>query len=176
MIVREYGEEYKKSMKYWIKNKLKVCLAKQQRKFLIRCRSYDVIPQHIYNMKFAATIQDIKLNMKYRNLKKNVLRKLLNLKIKDIHSQLSFLMRRLEHIEKFMSAKLLVNLLTNFFESNKNRIQNYNMETKIKLINKFDKIRTQQNFFYSNFFKMDMSKWVINSCSKEIPVEGLQQS
>jgi len=63
-----------------------------------------------------------------------------------------------ERIEEFLSAKIPINLLTNFFESNKNRIQNYNNEIKIKLINKFNRIRTQQNSFYNNFFKMDMSK------------------
>jgi len=46
---------------------------------------------------------------------------------------------------------------------------NYNHEIKIKLINKFNRIRTQQNSFYNNFFNIDMSKWIINSCSKKIP-------
>jgi len=64
---------------------------------------------------------------------------------------------------------IFTDLLTNFFESNKNRIQYYSHEIKIKLINKFNRIRTQQNSFYDNFFKIDMSKWVINSCSKKIP-------
>jgi len=169
MVVRKYGEEYKRSLKDWIKNKYKICLVKQQRKFLIRCRSFDVVPQHIYKMKFSAMIQDIRLNAKYRNLKTNFQRKLLNLEIKNIHSQLRFLMRKLERVEEFLDAKLPTDLLTNFFESNKNRIQNYNNEIKMKLINKFDRIRTQQNSFYDNFFKIDMSKWVINVCSKKIP-------
>jgi len=169
MVERKFGEEYKMSLKSWIKNKYRISIVKQQRKFLIRCRSFDVVPQHIYNMKFAATIQDRRLNTKYRKLKTDFQRRLLNLEIKNIHSQLRFLIRRLEGIEEFLRAKLPTDLLKNFFESNKNRIQNYNHEIKIKLINKFNKIRTQQSSFYNNFFKMDMSKWVMNVSSRKIP-------
>jgi len=38
-------------------------------------------------------------------------------------------------IEKYLHSKLPMELLKNFFESNRKRIINYNKEIKIKLIN-----------------------------------------
>jgi len=78
-------------------------------------------------------------------------------------------MLKIEGIEKYLRSKLPIELLRNFFESNRNRIINYNNEIKIKLINKFNKTKWYQNNSYNNFFNMDKSKWIINNCSKAIP-------
>jgi len=169
MVSKKFGETYKKSLKSWIRIKFKICLVKQQRRFLIRCRSFDVVPPHIYNLKFNVTLKDFQLDRKYYNLKKNFQKKLLNLEIKDIHSQINYLMLKVENIEKFLSSRLPCDLLKRFFESNCNRFQKYNREIKEKLVNKFNKIRSYQNTYYNNFFNMDKSKWIINYSSKEIP-------
>jgi len=43
----------------------------------------------------------------------------LNLKIKDIHCELNYLMLKLDKIEKDLCSELLMELLKNFFESNR---------------------------------------------------------
>jgi len=65
MISKKFSETYKKN---WIRYKYKICLTKQQRNFLIKCRSFDLIPPHIYNVKFI--LKDFRLNKKYFNAKK----------------------------------------------------------------------------------------------------------
>jgi len=120
-------------------------------------------------MKFNVTLKDFHLNKKFYSLKENFQRKLLNLEIKDIHSQINYLMSRLESIEKSLNSKLPSDLLKRFFESNHNRCLKYNSEIKEKLINKFNRLRSYQNLRYNNFFDMDRSKWIINNSSKEIP-------
>jgi len=169
MVSRKFGEIYKISLKSWIRIKFKICLVQQQRRFLIRCRSCDLVSPHIYNSKFNVTLKDCQLNRKYYNLKKNVHKKLLNLEIKDIHSQINFLILKVQSIEEFLSFKLPSDLLKCFFESNHNRFQKYSREVKERLIKKFNKIKSYQNTRYNNFFNMDKSKWIINYSSKEIP-------
>jgi len=93
-VFKKFGETYKKSLKNWIKNKFKICVIIQQRKFLLKCRlfdMFDMLPSHIY-LKFTVTLHNFQLNRKYSSLKKSYQRRLLNLKIKDIHCQLNYLM------------------------------------------------------------------------------------
>jgi len=122
---RRYGETYKRSLKSWVKNKLKMCAVKQQRRFLTKCRSSNVLPQHIYNMKFSVIIRNAQLSNKYARLKKCYQRRLLNLEIKDKHGQINYLTIKIEKIEEILRFKLPVDLLKNFFESNGNKINKY---------------------------------------------------
>jgi len=154
MVTRRYGETYKRSLKGWVKNKFKICAVKQQRRFLIKCRSSDLLPQHIYNMKFSVIIRNAQLNNKYARLKKCYQRRLLNLEIKDIHGQINYLSTKIEKIEEILRSKLPVDLLKNFFESNRNKINKYDNEMKMKLENKFNKIQTLQNIRFNNFFNI----------------------
>jgi len=95
----------------------KIIQALQQRKFLIKCRKMDLLPPHIYNIRFVASLRSSQLNRKYISLKKNYQKRLLNLEIKDIHSQLNYIRIRLEGIERYLRSKILATLLENFFES-----------------------------------------------------------
>jgi len=94
-----YGLAYKRAMKGWIKNKLRMIMILQQRKFLLKCRQYDVLPPHIYNIKFTTNIKNFQLNKKSHNLKKSYQRRLLNLEISDIHSEIMSLKRKIQDIE-----------------------------------------------------------------------------
>jgi len=169
MISRKYGETYRKSLKEWINYKLKICLAKQQRLFLIRCRSYDLLPPHIYNCRFYVTLKDFRVNMRFGRLKNNFQRTLLNLEIKDIHCKINFLTSKVVNIERYLRAGLPVDLLKNFYDSNNNKLRHYNGKVSVKLRNKFNKINSFQNSEYNNFFNIDNSKWVVNNSNKVIP-------
>jgi len=141
----------------------------QQRKYLIKCRQFDVLPSHIYNIKFSATVRSFQVNRKCSNLKKSFQRKLLNLEIKDIHNQIKYLKSKIERMEEYLDSKLPSDILSNFYESNNNKINRHSNKVKTKLINKFNKIKGLQNEALNNFCKMDKSKWIINNSSKMIP-------
>jgi len=124
---------------------------------------------NIYNMKFSVIIRNAQLSNKYARLKKCYQRRLLNLKIKDIHGQINYLTIKIEKIEEILRSKLPVDLLKNFFESNGNKINKYDNEMKMKLENKFNKIKILQNNRFNNFFNIDKSKWIVNNTNKVIP-------
>jgi len=169
LISKEYGESTKRLLRNWVRNKFKTYITQEQRKFLIKCRSTDVMPSHIYNMRFPATIQNNRVNRKYMKLRKSYQKRLLNMEIKDIHSQISKLKQIAWRIEEDLRYKIPVYKLNNFFESNKNKFNNCKFKTKVKLINKYNRLKYQQLDSYKKFFEFDNSKWIINNCSIEIP-------
>jgi len=164
----KFGEICKKHLKDWISYKLKVCDAKQQRRFLIRCRSWDLVPPNIYNLRCNITISDIGMKRKHEILRKKFLSKLLNLEIRDIHFKISLLLSNLKNVEKELSSMLPLQLLSNFYDSNKNKIHNHNVRCKTKLIKKFEKTRITQNIDFNNLFGTDNSKWIVNFSNKNI--------
>jgi len=161
--------ENPRTMKSWLKNKFKIIQALQQRKLLIKCRKMDLLPSHIYNIKFVASLRSSQLNRKYTSMKKNYQRRLLNLKIKDIYSQVNYIGRRLEGIERYFRSRIPINLIENFFESNNNKFSNYNKVIKTKLINKINKIKIRGHENINNFCNKDISKWIVNNSDKELP-------
>jgi len=110
------------SMKAWVKKNLKMMEITQQRKFLLKCRQFDVLPPHIHNIKFYATIRHNQLNKKLHHLKKKYQRGLLNHEIRDIHSQLKVVNKGIESIERFLNRTLPSDLLNSFYESNINKL------------------------------------------------------
>jgi len=168
-VSKEFGEGCKKSLKDWINHKLRICRVKQQLRFLIRCRSCDLLPPHIYKLRINVSLKDFRVNRRYENSKNEFLRKLLNLEIKDIHVEFNHLMASLTNIEKTLSSMLPGDVLGNFYDSNSNRIRRYNLSSKRILIKKFNKIKLVQNTDYKNLFNFDNSKWVVNNYSKIIP-------
>jgi len=169
MVSNEFGVTCKKLLKDWIGHKFKICRVKQQLRFLIRCRSCELLPPHIYNLRIKVFFRDIRASRRFINSKNEFLRKILNLEIKDIHFEISHLLSRLNNIEKSLSCLLPADILSNFYDSNINRIRKYNTNSKLKSIMKFNKIKMSQNTEYNNFFKFDNSKWVVNNCNKIIP-------
>jgi len=169
LIERRYGVAYKRGMKGWIKNKLKLTMILQQRKFLLKCRQYDVLPPHIYNIKCTTNIKNFQLNKKSRNFKKSYQRRLLNLEISDIHSEIVSLKRKIQAIELFLNNKLPHDLSKNFYDSNNNKFNRHGLEAKKKLINKFKKINGIQNETLNKFLNIDKSKWIVNESSVKIP-------
>jgi len=129
----------------------------------------DLLPPHIYNIRFVASLRSLQLNRKYTSLKKNYQKRLLNLEIKDIHSQVNYIKIRLEEMEIYLRSKIPVNLLKNFFESNNNKFNNYNKAIKTKLINKLNKIKIWRHENINNFCNMDTSKCIVNNSDKELP-------
>jgi len=108
-------------MKDWIDCNFKLCLAKQQRRFLIRCRSHDIVPSHIYNLRVAISFNDFHRNKKFNNLRRNFQLRLLNLEIKEVHSRINGLKMKIENIEKLLRLKLPSDLVENFISSNYNK-------------------------------------------------------
>jgi len=95
--------------------------------------------------------------------------RLLNLEIKDIHSQISKLRQEAWRIEEDLRSKIPAHRLNNFFESNINKINNCKFKTKVNLKNKFNRLKSRQLDSYKKFLEFDNSKWIINNCSIEIP-------
>jgi len=59
-ISKRFGTRYVKLMKDWIHYNFKLCKVKQQRRFLVRCRSWDILPPHIYNLKIGVTLHGLR--------------------------------------------------------------------------------------------------------------------
>jgi len=169
MIVRRYGEPYKRALKGWIKVNMKLTEMLQQKKFLLKCRQFDVLPPHIYNIRFSATIRNSQLSKKSYDLKRNYQRRLLNLEIRDMHSQIKVVDNIIKNIERFLNSKLPLDTLSRFFELNSNRLSRHNFNVKGKLINKLNKINGLQNEDFNNFLNIDKSKWIINQSNSKIP-------
>jgi len=169
MISMKFGRASVEILKKWIDLKLKICDVKQQRRFLIRCRSFDLLPPHIQNLRLNILLKDHRVNRKFGNLRENFRSKLLNLEIRDIHFEIGNLMFKLRNIERVLYSLVPTKILDNFFDSNINRICRYNLSCKIKLINKFHRISAVRNDVVNNFFKADNQKWVVNNSSKTIP-------
>jgi len=93
----------------------------------------------------------------------------LNLEIKDVHSQIRFINKKLEAIERFLNLKIPHDLIRNFYGSNNNKIKRHSLEVKKKLTNKFSKINRLQNETLNKFLNIDKSKWIINESNVNIP-------
>jgi len=141
----------------------------QQRKFLLKCRQFDVLPPHIYNIRFSVTIRNVQLSKKSYDLKRNYQRILLNLEIRDMHSQIMVVDNKIENIERFLNSKLPLDTLRKFFEFNSNRLSRHYFNVKGKLINKLNKINRIQNEAFNDFLNIDKSKWIINLSNSKIP-------
>jgi len=135
----------------------------------VRCRAYDILPPHIFNLKIGVTLQDINQNKRLKNLKSKFQYKLLNLEIKEIHSQINFFKRKIEKIENILYNKIPKVIIDNFISSNDNRFSNYSSNIKVRLVDKFNKIRPTQNSIVEDFNKIDRSKWLVNLSSVDIP-------
>jgi len=166
----KYGRKSEMALKDWISLKLKICNVKQQRRFLIRCRSYDLLPPHIHNLRLNISMRDHRVNRRFGNLRKNFRLKLLNLEIRDIHYEIGHLMVKLKNLERLLSSLLPSDILNNFFDSNINRIRRHNLNCKTKLIDKFNKISSARIAEVNNFFMVDNQKWVVNNSNKIIPL------
>jgi len=124
----------------------------------VRCRAFDILPPHIFYLKIGVTLHDTNQNKKLNNLKSNFQYKLLNLEIKEIHSQINFLKRKIENIEIILYNNISKVIIDNFISSNDNRFINYSNNIMYRLIEKFNKIRLTQNSLVKDFNKIDRSK------------------
>jgi len=91
------------------------------------------------------------------------------LEIRDVHSQIRVVTRKIESIEGFLSSKIPLDILNEFYESNINKFNRHRMDAKRKMIKKFNTINGVQNKALNNFFNMDKSKWIINESNVKIP-------
>jgi len=107
--------------------------------------------------------------MKLNNMKSNYQHKLLNLEIKEAHTQINYLKWKIENIEKSLYSKILKVIVDNFVSSNNNRFSYFSRKVKDTLVNKFNKIRPSQNSIVEDFINIDKSKWLVNLNGKDIP-------
>jgi len=168
-ITREFGKGCKMLFKKWISHNYKLSTAKQQRIFLIKCRSHDVLPVHIIYKKWSITLRDYRLNRRLSNIKNDFHWKLLNLEIKDIHSQINFVKKRMVKIEDKLRSRIPKEIMANFIDSNYRRMRTHEWNIKTKLIKKFNRLISEQNSDLESFSSMDRSKWIVNKSSMAIP-------
>jgi len=165
----KFGATCKRWMKGWVKDKLKLTTLQQQRTFLLKCRQHDILPPHIYNIKFTTYLGNYQLNRKGLNLKSMYQRRLLNLEIKDIHSHISFLNKKIEVIESRIKSKLPDVIWKDFCISNNNKFKRCSSDYRNKLIKKFNNINGLQNESLYKFLNTDKSKWIVNESNIKIP-------
>jgi hypothetical protein len=169
-ITETYGYVITKKLKSWIRINIMICTAIQQLTFLLRCRHSDVLPPHIYNLRFHINFTSVNVKHKYNSFKNRYQKKLLTLEIKDINCKLKLLKKKIKEIEESLFLELPEALVVNFFKFNENKIINHNIKIKNKLIMKFNSISRKCNPFEDN----DYSKWIINISSKQIPDDVLR--
>jgi len=169
MITNKYGPTCKRWMKGWVKDKLKLTTLQQQRTFLLKCRQHDILPPHIYNIKFTTYYRNYQLNKKGRNFKSIYQKRLLNLEIKDIHGHIMFLNKKIEGTESRIKSKLPNVIWEDFCISNNNKFNRCNLDYRNKLIKKFNNINVRQNESLHKFLNTDKSKWIVNESNINIP-------
>jgi len=156
-------------MKSWITTKKRIFTSKQQLIFLLRCRKYDILPAHIKNLKTSVFFHSNSVNQKYYNIVRRNAFRLLNLEIKDINFNLNFLQSNIHNIEKRLSDYLPPELLTRFFEFNKQKLLTFNRIKKNDSIKKFYSLMRSNNLSLNPFKEIDRSKWLVNLSNKKIP-------
>ena len=107
----------------------KLTTAIQHKKFLLTCRTKDLIPKHIQN--FVSKLNNFSLSSnsvkkKFKFLSKNISRKILNYIIQDLHFNINFIEKNLKPLKSILKYNLNPTLLIKyfFFEKNKNRYNN----------------------------------------------------
>jgi len=144
-------------------------LQNQQLIFLLWCRRLAVLPTHIFNFKTHITFNSNCVRHRLKRYITHFQKTLFNLEIKDTNFHLKFFRSSIYIIERKLFESLPSNIVLDFFELNVNKIHTYNRRMKAKLTTKFSKLK--ERFFLNNnsFFYIDISKWIINLSSKQIP-------
>ncbi|XP_011866401.1 PREDICTED: uncharacterized protein LOC105561223, partial [Vollenhovia emeryi] len=164
-----YGYRSTMTLKAWLKINIMIATAHQQLTFLLRSRHFDILPTHIYKLRFDIKFVSKNVNYKYNNYKKRYQKTLLNFEIRDINCKLHHLQNRIKEIEKSLFLQLPETLVNDFFKFNRDKVINHNNKTKTALINKFNRILHKDNPLINN----DKSKWIVNTSKKQIPEDIL---
>lgn len=70
---------------------------------------------------------------------------------------------------RLFSSTLPRNLVKDFINFNQAKIINHNSIIKNRLINKFNRLKSEQMSDYKSFFNNDRSKWIVNLSDKQTP-------
>ncbi|XP_011861707.1 PREDICTED: uncharacterized protein LOC105558566, partial [Vollenhovia emeryi] len=169
LITKQYGRRTTGFLKTWLTTQMKICTQRQQLIFLLRCRRYNVKPPHIYNLQMYTAFHSYSVNRSFNELKSRTKKTLLNMEIKDMNYNLTFLRKENIKIETQIRFLLPNDIANNFFLMNKDKINKHDTETKNRLIKKFNNILNKYHTEYDSFFKFNHSKWIVNVSSKKIP-------
>lgn len=168
-ITNQHGHAATRLLKMWINIMMKISLLRQQRTFLIKCRRFDVLPSHIFNLRFHLSFTSNSVIHNFNTLKKRYQKTILNLEINDINCNLSFWLHQVNSIETQLQLTLPTSLITNFYNLNTIKITKYERQTKIHLIDKFNFILNKNNKLRNVFSNTDRNKWIVNISNERIP-------
>lgn len=139
-----HGESTTKLFKSWMKVNGQLALATSRRIFLLQCRSHEVFPKHIDNIKKQSKSSSFFskfANDKSKNYNLLMRKRLFKLDIKDIHFHITFLNKQLD---KLRSQILLCNVdnisVQKFFDLTELRSQNIHKESRFSLNKKLENI------------------------------------
>ncbi|XP_071577748.1 uncharacterized protein [Temnothorax nylanderi] len=167
-IYNQFGRRAVRLMKAWINNTLKICTARQQLVFLLRCRRHDILPPHILHMRLDINFRSFSVKRRFVGYGERYKKAILNLEIKDLNHHLNFLRSDIELILNDLFSLLPEQLLIEFFNSNSHKIAKHNDQQRHNAINKFNRISSKHNL-YKAFFDNDRTKWLINIANVNIP-------
>ena len=168
-ITINYGKNNTEALKAWINTNKKICTAKQQLTFLIRCRRHDILPTHIKNINLHVYFYSKSANQALVKLSTGLHHKILNLEIKDLNFRLKRLQNDVKLIENKLKNNLPRDLLNGFYEMNVNTLTIFMNNKRNAEIKKFNFLVKKENVCFDPFKDIDNSKWIINISDTVIP-------
>ena len=153
-----HGPQAKRHLKRWVNTNYQLAESIPQRWFLLRCRSNNIIPQHMLNLsKRFRTFSFHSDFCKQRlfDIHKHISFKLLNLEIRDINFHMNFLNKSLKNLISELNIDNLT--INNFFTYTNKKCKLIREKHNRNLIKKFECLLKKQKLLVSTskeqFFK-----------------------
>lgn len=169
-IRRKYGVHVCINLKQYSNQQRKLAKQKQNLKFLLTCRQYGFIPNHLINStrNTKRIICSNELSTHYEKIQLKFHQKLLNLQISDFHKKIKLIAYTLRQLDLRIKDNLTADEYKQFMI---NQIQVYkNIFTKkqVETANKIDKLKKT---FWTKFNIKFHEKWFVNISDIEFPLE-----
>ena len=163
-----FGQNTTTIMKKYIQTNIKIAKTVSKRRFLLKCRSHDVIPKHIFTLKQHFnnfSFHNASCQFKHSNIFNRVSTQILNNEIRDIHFHLKFLNVELNKLTtSIKNSNLNKDIFNTFIQLEKNRYSH--IESKHNKIHKNKFSYLIPSTTTSSFNKSD---WVKNFSDTDIP-------
>lgn len=169
-IHHRYGPTYLANFKSWATCNSKLAALRNRKEFLILCRNNRCFPNHIRNG--TTNVHNLlhhrrgRTGRRIQNFGLRLGKNILNLEIRATFSEIEFLQRKLAHARENLYNSLPFHIINEFEKRQKTTYNKIFHEHKIRLMRKFNNIKTD------NFAKIKFQeKWFKNLTSIVFPYD-----
>ena len=183
-----YGSHHSRNLKQFDKTLYKFNRFNEQKTFLIRCRKFDIIPKHLYNLHNTFKgfhFSKFSNQSKFVKQKNNFINQILNLEIDDLHFKLFQLQNELTMLSQFIYENFNVQHIEQFCYITTVKNERFLNNLKITHEKKFQLLlknkskvtpmvnnnleKTDHLNWYPNYLQMNNDKWIKNLSTVNIP-------